>query len=305
MDILSIQNVTKQYAAHRALDDVTMSVPHQSVFGLLGPNGAGKTSLIRIITQITAPDKGEILFEGKSLQPSDIELMGYLPEERGLYKKMEVGEQALYLARLKGLSRADAMKRLKYWFEKFEIQAWWKKKIEELSKGMQQKVQFIVTILHEPKFLILDEPFTGFDPINAELVKNELLALRDKGTTIVLSTHRMESVEELCTHIALINNSKKILEGSIKDIRKKHKSSSYEIHYLGNKIGFTNALWAGYELLDLKEDSDHNIARVKMLQNQSPNDLLNALLPNIELVGFREIVPSMNDIFIKTVAAHA
>jgi ABC-2 type transport system ATP-binding protein len=304
MDILTIQNVTKQYAAHRALDDVTMTVPRQSVFGLLGPNGAGKTSLIRIITQITAPDRGEILFEGRSLQAGHIEQMGYLPEERGLYKKMEVGEQALYLARLKGMSRAEAMKRLKYWFEKFEIQAWWKKKIEELSKGMQQKVQFIVTVLHEPKFLILDEPFTGFDPINAELVKNELLALRDKGTTIVLSTHRMESVEELCTHIALLNNSKKILEGSIKEIRKRYKSSIFEIHYVGNKIGFTNALWTGYELLDVKEDPDHNIARVKMLQNQSPNDLLNSLLPHVEVHGFREIIPSMNDIFIRTVGAH-
>src|SRR3954462_238528 len=192
MNILTIQNVTKQYAAHRALDDVSFDVPRNSVFGLLGPNGAGKTSLIRIITQITAPDKGEISFNGKLLHPDHVEEMGYLPEERGLYKKMEVGEQALYLAQLKGMSRADALKKLKYWFEKFEIQAWWKKKIEELSKGMQQKVQFVVTILHEPKFLILDEPFTGFDPINAELVKNELLALKEKGTTIILSTHRME-----------------------------------------------------------------------------------------------------------------
>jgi ABC-2 type transport system ATP-binding protein len=304
MNILSIQNVTKQYASHRALDDVSMDVPRQSVFGLLGPNGAGKTSLIRIITQITAPDKGQIEFNGRFLHPGHIEEMGYLPEERGLYKKMEVGEQAMYLARLKGLSRAEAMKRLKYWFEKFEIQAWWKKKIEELSKGMQQKVQFIVTVLHEPKFLILDEPFTGFDPINAELVKNELLALRDKGCTIVLSTHRMESVEELCTHIALINNAKKILEGSIKDIRKKYKSNTYEISYAGNKIGFTNALWAGYELLDLKEEGEHNVAKVKMLQNQSPNDLLSSLIPHVTVLGFHEITPKMHDIFISSVAAH-
>jgi ABC-2 type transport system ATP-binding protein len=196
------------------------------------------------------------------------------------------------------------MKRLKYWFEKFEIQAWWKKKIEELSKGMQQKVQFIVTVLHEPKFLILDEPFTGFDPINAELVKNELLALRDKGCTIVLSTHRMESVEELCTHITLINNSKKILEGSIKDIRKKYKSNTYEISYVGNKIGFTNALWTGYELLDLKEEGEHSVAKVQMLQNQSPNDLLASLIPHVTILGFHEITPKMNDIFIRTVAAH-
>jgi ABC-2 type transport system ATP-binding protein len=303
MNILNIQNVTKQYAAHRALDDISFDVPRHSVFGLLGPNGAGKTSLIRIITQITAPDKGQISFNGRFLHPDHVEEMGYLPEERGLYKKMEVGEQALYLARLKGLSRADAMARLKYWFEKFEIQGWWKKKIEELSKGMQQKVQFIVTVLHEPKFLILDEPFTGFDPINAELVKNELLALREKGCTIVLSTHRMESVEELCTHIALINKSKKILEGSIKDIRKKFKSNIYEIHYLGNKIGFTNALWTGYELLEVKDEGEHSVARVKMLENQKPNDLLAALIPNVEVLGFREIVPNMNDIFIRSVGA--
>ena len=195
MSIISIQKVVKQYAGHRALDNVSMEIPQGSVFGLLGPNGAGKTSLSRIITQITAPDSGAVLFEGNALHQQHIEQMGYLPEERGLYKKMEVGEQALYLAMLKGMSRADAMKKLKYWFEKFEIQAWWKKKIEELSKGMQQKVQFIVTILHEPKFLILDEPFTGFDPIKAELIKNELLARKEKGTTIALSTHRMESVE--------------------------------------------------------------------------------------------------------------
>src|SRR5258706_14508618 len=251
MSILSVQNVNKRYSNHTALDKVSIEVPPQSVFGLLGPKGAGKTSLIRIINQITGPDEGEILFSGKPLSPAHVERIGYLPEERGLYRKMEVGEQALYLARLKGLSRSDALKKLKYWFEKFEIQAWWKKKIEELSKGMQQKVQFVVTVLHEPKFLILDEPFTGFDPINAELVKNELLALRDKGTTIVLSTHRMESVEELCTHIALLNRSKKILEGSVKDIRKQYKSNTYEIHYIGNKIGFAHALWTGFQLLDL------------------------------------------------------
>jgi ABC-2 type transport system ATP-binding protein len=302
MDIITIQNVVKQYASHRALDDVSMNIPQGSVFGLLGPNGAGKTSLIRIITQITAPDSGQILFEGKPLAAAHIEDMGYLPEERGLYKKMEVGEQVLYLAQLKGMSRSEAMKRLKMWFEKFEIQAWWKKKVEELSKGMQQKVQFIVTVLHEPKFLILDEPFTGFDPINAELVKNELLALKEKGTTIVLSTHRMESVEELCTHIALLNQSKKILEGSVKEIRKQYKSNTYEINYQGNKIGFTNALWTGFELLDLKEDGEHFVAKVKMLNNHSPNDLISLLLPNVQLFGFHEIVPSMNDIFIKKVS---
>lgn len=302
MSIISVQNVVKQYADHRALDDVSMEIPQGSVFGLLGPNGAGKTSLIRIITQITAPDSGRILFDGIPLNQRHIEQMGYLPEERGLYKKMEVGEQALYLAMLKGLSRQDALKKLKFWFEKFEIQAWWKKKIEELSKGMQQKVQFIVTILHEPRFLILDEPFTGFDPINAELIKNELLALSGKGTTIALSTHRMESVEELCTHIALINRSRKILEGTVKDIRKNYKSNIFEIQFTGgNKIGFTHALWTGFELTDLKEDADHSVAKVRMIGKHSPNELLSALIPNVQILGFREIIPTMNDIFIQKV----
>jgi ABC-2 type transport system ATP-binding protein len=300
-DILSIEHIVKQYANHRALDDVSMNVPAGSVFGLLGPNGAGKTSLIRIITQITAPDSGRILFEGQPLHSDHIRNMGYLPEERGLYKKMEVGEQALYLGQLKGLSRAETLKRLKYWFEKFEIQSWWKKKVEELSKGMQQKVQFITTVLHDPKFLILDEPFTGFDPINAELIKNELLALKEKGTTIVLSTHRMESVEELCTHIALINKSTKILEGSIKDIRKQNKSNAYEVFYTGNKIAFTNALWAGFELLDIKEEPDHNVAQVRMLNTNTPNGLLESLLPHVQILGLREIIPSINDIFIQKV----
>ncbi|TAH39936.1 MAG: ABC transporter ATP-binding protein [Bacteroidetes bacterium] len=301
MNILEIKGVSKSYASHLALDKVSLTVPAQSVYGLLGPNGAGKTSLIRIITQITAPDEGEILFAGKALKAEHINRMGYLPEERGLYKKMEVGEQALYLARLKGLSKADAMKRLKYWFEKFEIQSWWKKKVEELSKGMAQKVQFVTTVLHEPEFLILDEPFTGFDPINAELIKNELLELRSKGTTIVLSTHRMESVEELCSHIALINQSKVILEGSVRDIRKQNKSNTYEIQYSGNRIAFTHALWTGFELLDLKEDSDHNLAHVKILGSHSPNDLLSVLIPQVQVLGFRELIPSMGDVFIQKV----
>jgi ABC-2 type transport system ATP-binding protein len=301
MNILEIKGVTKNYSSHRALDDITLSVPRQSVFGLLGPNGAGKTSLIRLITQITAPDAGTIYFNGEPLSGEHIRRMGYLPEERGLYKKMEVGEQSLYLARLKGLSRQDALKKLKFWFEKFEIQGWWKKKIEELSKGMAQKVQFIITVMHEPEFLILDEPFTGFDPINAELIKNELLTLKQKGATIVLSTHRMESVEELCSHIALINNAKVILDGSVKDIRRQFRSNIFEIRYHGNKISFTNALWTGFELIDLKEDAESNIARVKMLNNHSPNDLLSVLLPHVGITGLNELVPHMNDIFIQVV----
>ena len=301
MNILEIKGVSKSYAAHQALDSVTLDVPKGSVFGLLGPNGAGKTSLIRIITSITAPDEGEIIFAGEKLSASHIRKIGYLPEERGLYKKMEVGEQAMYLARLKGLTKAEALKMLKFWFEKFEIEGWWNKKIEELSKGMAQKVQFITTIVHQPDFLILDEPFTGFDPINAERIKNELLELSQKGTTIILSTHRMESVEELCSHIALINNAKVILKGSVKDIRRQFRSNEYDILYRGNRIGFTNALWTGCELLDLKEDAEGNVARVKMLNGYSTNQLLSALIPHVEIMGLQEVIPSMNDIFIEQV----
>ncbi len=301
MNILEISNVSKSYASHKALDNVSISIPQNSVFGLLGPNGAGKTSLIRTITQITAPDSGQIKFKGEILTPSHAMKMGYLPEERGLYKKMEVGEQAIYFARLKGMSKHDALAKLKYWFEKFEIQDWWKKKVEELSKGMAQKVQFITTIIHEPDFLILDEPFTGFDPINAELVKNELLELRDKGTTIVLSTHRMESVEELCSHIALINNSHVILNGSVKDIRKQYRSMIFEIRFHGTNIGFTHALWTGFELIGLKAEEDHQVAQIKMLGNSSVNELLKSILPHVEVLSLQEIVPSMNDIFISKV----
>lgn len=301
MSILSIRNVTKNYAAHKALDDVSIEIPEGSIFGLLGPNGAGKTSLIRIINQITAPDSGEIFFMGNKLSPVHISSIGYLPEERGLYRKMEVGEQALYLAQLKGMSRSEAIKRLRYWFEKFEMKSWWKKKIEELSKGMQQKVQFIVTILHEPKLLILDEPFTGFDPINANIIKDELLNLREKGSTIILSTHRMESVEELCTHIALINKAKKILDGAVKDVRKQFRTNLFEIEYNGTAIGFANALWAGFELEENRQVDDHQYARVKNLNHSSPNDLLKLLINEVEVLSFKEKIPNMNDVFIESV----
>ena len=301
MNLLSIREVTKIYANHKALDSVSIEIPESSVFGLLGPNGAGKTSLIRIINQITGPHGGSILFGGQTLNPSHISAIGYLPEERGLYKKMEVGEQAIYLARLKGLSRSDALKKLRYWFEKFEMQSWWRKKVEELSKGMQQKVQFIVTILHEPRLLILDEPFTGFDPINANLIKDELLGLRQKGATIILSTHRMESVEELCTHIALINKSKKILDGQVKDVRKQFRSNLFEIEYKGTSVGFANALWTGFELVETRTQDDHAFAVVKNLNNSSANDLLRQLLNDVELISFRERIPTMNDIFIESV----
>lgn len=301
MELLSAKNIVKRYAAHMALDDVSITVHQNTIFGLLGPNGAGKTSLIRIINQITAPDKGELFFEGEKMTDFNVAQIGYLPEERGLYRKMEVGEQVLYLAQLKGMSRRDAAVKLKYWFEKFEIQAWWNKKIEELSKGMQQKVQFIVTVLHEPSLLILDEPFSGFDPINANLIKNEILELKAKGSTIILSTHNMASVEELCDEIALINRSKKILEGAVNDIRKANASNTYLIKFKGNMIAFTNALWAGFELLQKSQDADQCTATVKLLNNATPNDVLATILPHVQVISFNEVIPSMNDIFISKV----
>lgn len=303
MDIIEVKQVTKRYAAHLALDRVSLSIPEGSVFGLLGPNGAGKTSLIRLITQITGPDEGTILFRGQPLSPRHLIRMGYLPEERGLYRKMEVGEQAMYLARLKGLSRQDALKRLKFWFEKFSIQAWWNKKVEELSKGMAQKVQFITTVLHEPEFVILDEPFTGFDPINAELVKNELLDLRRNGTTIVLSTHRMESVEELCTHIALINRSKVILDGSVKAIRQRFRTHAYRIRFSGESAGLVSAMGSTGTLLGMVPEDDIQVATVRLSPEISINDFLRSVISSISVHGLEEVIPDMNDIFIRQVNA--
>lgn len=293
--MLKIKNIVKQYAQHRALDDVSFEIERGSIFGLLGPNGAGKTSLIRIINQITAPDSGEILFNGEKLSPNDISKIGYLPEERGLYKKMEIGEQILYLAKLKGLSSADASKRVKYWFEKLEMKDWWKKKVEELSKGMQQKVQFVATILHEPELLILDEPFTGFDPVNAEIITNEILELNKSGTTIIFSTHRMESVEKLCDSIALINKSKKVLDGKVEDIQNSYRSQTFEIGFSGSNLN--GNLPPEYSIISSK----HNKLIVKMNHQGSTNDLLKALMPHVEIVSFEEIIPSIHDIFIQTV----
>ena len=299
--ILEVKNIHKNYANHVALKDVSLVVEPQKIFGLLGPNGAGKTSLIRIINQITGPDSGQVLFNGERLSPMHVDFIGYLPEERGLYKKMSVGEQVMYLAQLKGLKKADAKQKLQQCFKKFEIENWWDKKIEELSKGMQQKVQFIVTVLHEPKLLILDEPFSGFDPINAQLIKNEILELRDKGATIIFSTHNMGSVEELCDNIALINKAEKLLDGSVKDIRKNYKSNTFKISFRGNLMGFTNALWAGAEILDKKSEDEIHTLTVKILGQNKPNDLLQAVLSHAEILAFQEIVPSMNDIFISVV----
>ena len=300
MDILNIQGVTKNYANHRALSSIDLAVPRQSIFGLLGPNGAGKTTLIRIINQIINADEGRIQIEGEELRSSHIEIIGYLPEERGLYKKMKVGEQLMYLAQLKGLGTKDAKARILAWLERFEIKDWWNKKLEDLSKGMAQKVQFISTVVHEPKLIILDEPFSGFDPVNANLIKNEILRLRDNGATVIFSTHRMESVEELCDNIALINKSEKILDGSKKDIKKKFRSNTFQVHHKGR----LDALNGAFELLHqepVEEEEDGFESAVKINGSASPNDLLLALLDKTEVHGFVESIPSMNDIFIEIV----
>lgn len=299
--ILKADNIIKQYASHRALDNVSIEVPKGCIYGLLGPNGAGKTSFIRIINQITGPDSGSVYFDGELLKPEHVSQIGYLPEERGLYKKMEVGEQAMYLAQLKGMSKKEAKQKLSMWFKKFDISPWWNKKVEELSKGMAQKVQFIVTVLHEPKLLILDEPFSGFDPINTNIVKNEIYRLKEEGTSIILSTHNMGSVEEICDNIALINNSKKILDGQVSQIREDFKDGTYKVEFKGNMIAFTNALGASCDLLDSKELGGKHEATIKLATGVKTNDLLKSLVNSVEVNGLQEVIPSMNDIFIKQV----
>ena len=301
MSLFSVNKVTKRFANHTALKSVSLEIPKQSIFGLLGPNGAGKTTLIRIMNQITAPDEGSLMFNAEKLQPKHIFKIGYLPEERGLYKKMKVGEQAIYLAQLKGLSRNDAVKKLKYWFEKFDILSWWNRKVEELSKGMQQKIQFIVTILHEPELLIFDEPFSGFDPINVNLLKKEILKLRDDGATIIFSTHNMASVEELCDHMALINHSEKILEGKVSDIKTQYKSNTFTLEYSGFEGSISSIVNDQFEIDQRKLEDGHSEAIIK-LKNGDANQLLNTLIPHLQIHSFNEIVPSMNDIFISRVA---
>lgn len=301
MEIFQANNIVKEYAGHVALSSVSISVKEASVFGLLGPNGAGKTTLIRIINQITAPDSGELFFDGRPMKADDIYQIGYLPEERGLYKKMKVGEQALYLAQLKGMSKKDALKSLKYWFEKFEIQAWWGKKVEELSKGMAQKVQFITTVIHQPKLLIFDEPFSGFDPINANLLKNEILELKKNGTTIIFSTHNMSSVEEICDHIALINQSKKILDGQIDEVKDRFKSNTFEITYKGESPNLEIKLGSHFDILEHDTNSHLKQLKIRFLNGNSNNDLLKMLMNQFEIVSFKETIPSMNDVFIRVV----
>ncbi|RFS18232.1 ABC transporter ATP-binding protein [Emticicia sp. C21] len=297
-NILEVHNVVKRYSNHTALNDVSINVPKGVIFGLLGPNGAGKTSLIRIINQITGPDEGYILFDGQKLKPEHIKEIGYLPEERGLYKKMKVGEQLLYLAQLKGLSEKQAMEKLKEWFIKFDIKTWWTKNVEDLSKGMQQKIQFVATVLHEPQLIILDEPFSGFDPINANLIKDEILELKKKGTTIIFSTHRMESVEELCDNVALINKSHKVLDGPKKQIKEQFKTHTYSVEYMGDLSGE----FQDFDILSthIVEDN-YKKSTIKLKPEIPVNSLVRQLIDKVEIRTFGENIPSMNDIFIAAV----
>lgn len=295
MNLLEVNNVVKQYSGQLALDGVSLTVPKGTVYGLLGPNGAGKTTLIRIINCITAPDSGEILLNGKKLSPKDVRNIGYLPEERGLYKKMKVGEQAMYLAQLKGMTKHDATKALKYWFEKFEIQSWWNKKVEELSKGMAQKVQFITTILHNPDLLIFDEPFSGFDPVNADMLKKEILALRDKGATIIFSTHNMESVEELCENISLVNKAHIVLQGNVAEIRASHSTRTLMVRSAAPVSSDSCEIISQNKVNGVFETS------LRMIKEMSNNDFLTELMKQTEIHSFEELLPTMNDIFISTV----
>lgn len=300
--MLDIRHIVKQYSQHRALDDVSLHVPSGSIFGLLGPNGAGKTSLIRIINQITAPDSGEIYFDGELLQPKHIERIGYLPEERGLYKKMKIGEQMLYLAQLKGLTKTDATQRIRTWFEKLQIGSWWDKKVEDLSKGMQQNVQFVATVVHEPDLIILDEPFSGFDPVNAQTIQQEILELNRKGATIIYSTHRMESVEELCDNIALINKSKKILDGAVREIRSSYRNQIYTIEFKTSETAISSLTASSlFDVIDARQSAEHDEVTIRLKDGNSLNETLLYLIPQVEIQQIKEVIPSMHDIFIANV----
>ncbi len=302
MELLRIEHVTKRYTGHTALDDVSFTVPEGSVYGLLGPNGAGKTTLIRIINRITAPDEGRIVFDGHELRPEDISQIGYLPEERGLYRKMRVGEQAVFFARLKGLSRHDAEIRLRQWFDKFGIMPWWNKRVEELSKGMAQKVQFIVTVLHEPRLLIFDEPFSGFDPINANLLKEEILALRRSGATVIFSTHNMASVEEICDHITLINRSHNILTGTVEAIRHAHGEGVYRIDFTGNRTNLETALEGLGRLFPAERESEvYDSILIQLASHESVREVIARANAQVDIHNFKEVIPSMNEIFIGAV----
>ncbi|MDR2868213.1 MAG: ATP-binding cassette domain-containing protein [Bacteroidales bacterium] len=301
MKLIEVKGVSKSFANHKALDNISLSIEEGVIYGLLGPNGAGKTTLIRILNRITAPDTGEILFQGHPLTNADIAHIGYLPEERGLYKKMKVGEQAIYLAQLKGLPKSEAAKRLHYWFRKFEIEEWWNRKVEELSKGMQQKVQFIITLIHHPKFLIFDEPFSGFDPINTTLLRNEILSLKKNGATIILSTHNMASVEEICDEIALINRSKKILEGKIFDLKQQFKKHQFQLELIHCRENIEEILQQNFNLTAYTTEENKHIFTLNVDKSTSANQILEKVMPLGEIFAFQELLPSMNDIFIQQV----
>lgn len=303
--LLSAENIHKQYGHHKALNGVSIEIPKGAIFGLLGPNGAGKTTLIRIINHIVSKDSGSLLFNQHPMKVDDVYQIGYLPEERGLYRKMKVAEQALYLASLKGVPKKIAKERLITWLEKFDMLPWAQKKVEDLSKGMQQKIQFIVTLLHKPELLILDEPFSGFDPVNTNLVKKEILKLKESGTTIIFSTHNMASVEEVCDSIALINKAEKVLDGNVNEIKSSYAKSRVEVTFRGNLIAFTNALWTNFELIEKEQKDEVISARVKLGKNLNLNQLLQAIIPHVEVLGARELLPSMNDIFIDMVEEKA
>ena len=303
MNILQVENVTKRYSAHTALSDVSLEVPQGSIYGLLGPNGAGKSTLIRVVNRITLPDEGRVLFKGKPITDDDIYRIGYLPEERGLYKKMKVGEQAIFFARLKGMSRREAIARLKEWFVRFGIEEWWNKTVEDLSKGMAQKVQFITTILHKPELLIFDEPFSGFDPINANLLKQEILRLRDEGATVIFSTHNMSSVEEICDHITLINKSRNILSGSTDEVRRRFGENVFELIYAPGESALEPALGSLAEVLEQGEvaDTPYSSMRIRINEGVSVRECIGRANEAVELRSFKEVIPSMNDIFIRAV----
>ncbi len=305
MYALQVDSINKSYANHTALTDVSIKMPEGSIFGLLGPNGAGKTSLIRIINQITAPDSGSVKFFGEALAPHHVHQIGYLPEERGLYKKMKIGDQALYLARLKGMTKQEARKELEAWFDRLEIGNWWDKKVEELSKGMAQKVQFISTVLHKPRLLILDEPFSGFDPINAALIRREILRLREEGSSVILSTHNMASVEEICDHIALIHQSKVVLDGGVKEVRNRFDNNEYTIRFEGNMIAFTNALGAQFTLISNETSENETTCIVRLQEDLSLNDLLHSVLGVVQVLEVAPRIPSMNEIFIRAVQSES
>ena len=299
-NIIEIEGLHKSYSDHKALDSVNLSIGESKIFGLLGPNGAGKTTLIRIINQILEPDQGEVKFAGELLSRKHIHSIGYLPEERGLYKKMKVGEQVLYLAQLKGLSKKEAKQKLSYWFEKLGAENWWNKKVEDLSKGMAQKIQFITTVLHDPKVLILDEPLSGLDPVNSLLIKNEILELKKKNTSIILSTHDMNSVEEICEEVAIIHNSKKILQGSINEIKKNYEENLWTILYSGNQMNFTNAVWGGWELINHTNlNQNTNKADIKLLNDFTINKFIKGIVDHVEILEINKKIPSINDVFIK------